>query len=202
MKIPMTCAVLLATTLTAHAAPKPHPPKLFAKLFVEGASWTFTAQHVIDEPDSDGSKLHKTTTKDNVTCTSGDLGEVPGGWIIAITCDGYASPVSGTYVATSAGLWRVDIDWDRSTKSLRAKEMLIGSTPKAGKRELGDEQSGYTTYIVSKHAGGWCFANMQALGDESGWMLCISEKKGLIGGNAFMAGAFVDDFYFGQTPRY
>ncbi|CAN5869113.1 hypothetical protein BH11MYX2_BH11MYX2_27540 [soil metagenome] len=55
---------------------------------------------------------------------------------------------------------------------------------------------------MQKYAGGWCFGHFRALGDESGWMLCVSAKKGLIGGNNFTAGGFADDVYFGQTPRY
>lgn len=195
----LIASLLVATT--ASAAPAKSPPKLFAKLFVEGASWTFKAEHVVSEPDEDG-KLRKKTTKDTTTCTISGVQEIAGGWKASLQCDGLANPVSDTYVATTAGLWRVPSDWNGSTKSLKASEMLIRAPPKVERRESGNEQDGSESYIVKKHSGGWCFAHTHALGDEDGWMLCISESKGLIGGNSFTAGAFTDDVYFGVVPRW
>lgn len=182
----MIKALLVVALLagTAHAG----PPPLFAKLF-QAHTWTFKGE-TIDQmgPDRD-------VTKGEVTCEVSDVKTLKHGWSAELFCSGMtnANLANGTYVATDAGLWRVDDPTDKLDKA----RMLIGATPKAGKRTLGDE-----TIMVKRHEGAWCFADMTEGGDEGGWMLCIDAKHGLVGGNGFFAGGATHDTYFGKTPRY
>jgi hypothetical protein len=206
--ITLLCAAPAAATpvapsaAAAPAAPAPAaPPAVFAGLFRDGARWTFKADLVHrfydDQP-------RREVSHGEIACAMAGVRAITGGWLGELTCTGIdqADRVSGTYVATAAGLWRVDAPID-DAKALDPARLLIAASPRAGRREIKatDDEDGGDIYVVRRHAGAWCFSHTSYGGDEAGFTLCLVAGKGLAGGSGFSAGGASYDLFFGAVPR-
>lgn len=178
-------------------------PAIYAGLFVAAAK-TFPAELVVSHTDVTGPVTDRQVGE--VTCTIDDVQTIRGGKIAELACDGIemANLVSGTYVGTATGLWRVDGSFEGDITKLDREQVLLGATPAKAHTEHKDADSGIdsgSAILVEPHAGGWCVLVMSWGGDEGGWQLCLKEGSGVIGGHGFFAGGESRDAYFGDVRR-
>lgn len=166
---------------------------MYAALFENGATWTFTGQSIVTPPVDMGPQT-KSAMPDAI-CTSAveDLG---GGTKRAkVTCKSedqspfFGMAPGGTFVMTDAGVW-----WgaDLDPAKLVANEMLVAKVAADHSTEIKDpdmDGAGITYHAKSSTDGAYCFGVTMVAGDEGGWEMCMSAAKGIISGSAFNAGA-------------
>lgn len=178
-------------------------PAHFAGLFVAGEK-TFPGERVTSHIEQSGPVTEKTPGE--VTCTISDVQSIRGGKIAEIGCSGLEmiDLISGTYVGTPNGLWKVDSEFDGDVAKLDPSRALFDTMPAAARSERKDTDSdidsGNAT-IVEPHSGGWCVLVTSWGGDEGGWQLCVKAGAGIIGGHGFFAGGETRDSYFGDVRR-
>ena len=177
-------------------------PAHFAGLFVAGEK-TFRGELVTSHHEESGPVTHKTPGE--VTCTISNVQSVRSGKLAELACDGIelVNQISGTYVGTPNGLWKVDGYEDGVTK-LDPKQALFSAVPAKARAEHKDADSEIesgSAIIVEPHDGGWCVLATSWGGDEGGWQLCLKPGAGIIGGHGFFAGGESRDGYFGSVRR-
>ncbi|MFT6398870.1 MAG: hypothetical protein ACJAYU_003632 [Bradymonadia bacterium] len=76
-------------------------PLLYAPLFDHASSWTFAATH------SETTAEYGSERRQTLTCGPTEVVLTEAGSVSVVVCNGSAeNPIAGTYIATSAGLWR------------------------------------------------------------------------------------------------
>jgi len=193
----MACAAAPPPPVTnrGRTLPGPDVPHLFAQLFRTGASWTLPGVATV------GGSGTKSSVNGTVVCRVDTVREIPKAWIAEIVCSGMpgTDQASGTYVATAAGLWRV-YNFADKLEQLKPSSMSIAAEPKVESRtnDLSNgESEGYT--VVRDHDN-WCFAWSTNQADERGWMLCIHDNVGIVGGSTFFQAAHMQRSTFGTAP--
>lgn len=195
------CGGSRSPTTAAH--PEGTLPAHYAALFVAGTK-TFPGELVVSHTEESGPVTDKTPGE--VTCTVSDVRSIRGGTVAELACTGLemVNLVSGTYVGTPKGLWKVEGDFAGDVAKLDPASLLFGAVPAKARTERKDAdseiESGSAT-SVEPHAGGWCVMVTSWGGDEGGWQLCLKEGAGLTGGHGFFAGGETRDAYFGAVRR-
>jgi hypothetical protein len=178
-------------------------PALYAGLFVVGEK-TFPGELVVSHNEVSGPVTEKTPGE--VTCTVSDVQTIRGGKIAELTCSGLelVDQITGTYVGTARGLWKVDGSFENDIAKLDPGQALLGAVPAKShseRKDAGSDIDSGSAILVEPHAGGWCVLVMSWGGDEGGWQLCFKEGAGVIGGHGFFAGGESRDAYFGDVRR-
>jgi hypothetical protein len=176
------------------STPTPVTPAPFAGLFRAGARWTFAAEMTIDAA----------TTRGTVTCRIDSVLPIPHGSVSSLRCDGmqYANRIDHRFVATTAGMWIVGDEFDGDAATLAPSAMVMSSPPRENMQSTMDDPSYPTGHllVVAPHGEGWCMTASGFGGDETGWELCVSAARGVVGGRGFVAGWF--ETRFGDIPRH
>lgn len=178
-------------------------PALYARLFVAGEK-TFAGELVTSHMEQSGRVTQKTPGE--VTCTISDVTTIRGGKIAELACSGLelVDQISGTYVGTAQGLWKVDSSFENDIAKLDPDDALFGTFPAPANRQHKDDESRIDSgraVIVEANAGGWCVMVTSWGGDESGWQLCLEDGVGIVGGHGFFSGGQSRDAYFGEVRR-
>lgn len=178
-------------------------PAHFAGLFVAGEK-TFPGELVVSHTEESGPVTEKTPGE--VTCTVSDVRTIRGGKVAKLACNGLemVNLISGTYVGTPKGLWKLEGDFEGDVSKLDPARVLFGTVPakaRSERRDTDSEIEGGSAIIVEPHAGGWCVMDTSWGGDEGGWQLCVKEGAGIVGGHGFFAGGETRDAYFGAVRR-
>ena len=198
----MTRAALLALAacgsappvVANRAEPTPVTPTPFAGLFRADASWRFAAETTVD-----GATTHGT-----VTCRIDSVLPIAHGSVSSLRCDGmqYANRIDHRFVATAAGLWIVGDDFAGDAATLAPAAMVMSSPPRENMQSTMEDRSYPTGHllVVAPHGDAWCITDSGFGGDETGWELCVSTTRGVVGGRGFVAGWF--ETRFGDFLRY
>lgn len=178
-------------------------PAHFAGLFVAGEK-SFRGELVTSHQEESGPVTEKTPGE--VTCTIRDVRAIRGGKVAELACDGIelVNQISGTFVGTPTGLWKVESGFADDVARLDPAQALFGAVPAKARTESKDtdpDMEGGSAIVVEPHGGGWCVLVTSWGGDEGGWQLCVQAGSGLIGGHGFFAGGESRDAYFGDVRR-
>ena len=188
----MACAAAPTAVVTNRATVGRGPPRLFAPLFREGASWRFTAETKITDDSG-----HHEVRPGVVTCAVHHAHETATTWIAELGCQGIETdqPIHVTLVATQAGLWH----FDHGPGELTPVTMAIAAEPQEGTREH-DLGSGETeAYSVTRVGDHWCMTYNTNQGDDRAWMLCIRAQAGVVGGSSYFLGGQTKLTTFGDV---
>jgi hypothetical protein len=189
----MACAAAPTAVVTNRGTEGHGPPRLFAPLFREGASWRFTAETRITDDNG-----HHEVRPGVVTCAISHVRETANTWLAELRCRGIETdqPIDGTLVATRAGLWH----FDHAAVDPRPDTMAIAAEPRDGAQHQRDLGSGETeVYSVTRVGDHWCFTYNTNQGDDRAWMLCIREEAGIVGGSSYFMGGQVKLTSFGDV---
>jgi hypothetical protein len=177
-------------------------PALYAGLFTEGARYTyavvFEGSHWDDtDPAADANGNVVNREESTMTCVVERVTPIGGAVAATLTCNDAAtqdvpiadSSPAGMYVASPAGLWRVDA-YPAGDGELSAEGMFLAAEPVAAHSEKTDDEGGLTVLDVAKDkAGGWCRTDVYAMGDDGGTTLCFANGVLASGGASWGGGS-------------
>jgi hypothetical protein len=158
-------------------------PATFAKLFQQGAKWSFPTAITHEVYDNDD-KPAVTKTTGTLACEVAATSPRPGGWNARLDCKAVPElPTSfpKELVATQTGLWELIEDVE-----LKPEYRLLAEPPveESGPPDINEASEGSTTKTVTKNGSRWCFGESQAVqGHLSGWSVCVRDGE-FVGGTS------------------
>jgi hypothetical protein len=170
------------------------PATAYAGLFTDGATYRYKVESSSGQwdPDANGMVYDKSTAE--MTCTVGNVTQLADRIAATLTCndDVVQVPIadatpSGTYVATAAGLWRVD----GADAELDPAAMLLTAepAPRTDRKEEPGGEFGSEIKVAQRADGAWCWDHALWGGDDGSTTLCFAGGTLSGGGAAFGGGS-------------
>lgn len=168
------------------AEPGAHRGTPYEALFEPGRSWTLAVKRRSSFWDEDQNDHVERESQGTGSCRVAEAGPRAAGFASRIECDGIEGngvpdSISGWWLATSEGLFRVERDPTGSSAPPSPDAMLFARRPVASKKTTVDPkhpEHGSET-VVDEQAGSWCHLHTSWGGDE-GWQgICVERAHGL-----------------------
>ncbi|MCX5748102.1 MAG: hypothetical protein NT062_37055 [Proteobacteria bacterium] len=140
----------------------------YARVFEQGQAWTFLAST------STNTQQHQR----KVTCRVAEVSTMCDRTVSEVTCDDEAQVLTGTYVTTGRGMWRVE---GEPHQSLADNQRALARYPERFVDGAGKP-------IATAYRGGWCTSSTT---DGVTRTICLSEQAGFLGGAITRAGTRV-----------
>jgi hypothetical protein len=183
--------VPLAVAPSATAAPPvfaPHPA--YAALFEAGKTWHFRVAHTASRYDGDKRATVRERSSSEASCRVSEVVHVPWGVASTIQCDGLEpngapDPVSGRWVATAKGLFRLHDERDARSAPPTADERVLSASPApldvtradAAEPGFGERET------VKREGHAWCATKTSWGGDSSWSSVCLEAGVGVRSGS-------------------
>lgn len=180
---------------------------VWAPLFEAGRTWSFPVAHTHIPAEQGGAP--RQTDLGPMRCQVGAVtsrskarqAPLMCTWVGAVGDDRrLVQPPRGTWIETRDGLWWVAGDAADAARAVASglpdQERLLAVVPVAHTTPTrGSDHEEHEVWARPGDGGGWCVGHASALGDESGWEMCLG-AAGLVGGSWFFAGAEVHTYAF------
>jgi hypothetical protein len=180
-----TAAAPAASASAATQAPTFGLPPLYASLFELGRTLELRITSTTSRVEENKTVRGRSVTRG--TCRVAEAGAHAGAFTSTVACEGVDAngvrdPLSGRWVATARGLFRLG-DEDDPSQAPSDDELVIAASPAPIKtrREAPEDHSG-DEYVVKAKGRGYCATRSSWGGDEGWTSLCFEPGMGVRSG--------------------